>query len=82
MGTLPGKRLMVFVPNVLKYQKQTITIWIIIGSSHRRRSGKNDVLKNSCSESDQVNFAVKSLEKYLYRASVLVNLWTSSEQLY
>ena len=63
MGTLPGKRFMVFVPDLLKHQKRTITIWIIIGSSHRRCSGKNGVLKGSCSESGHVKFAVRSLEK-------------------
>ena len=63
MGTLPGKRLMVFVTDVLKHQQRTITIWMIIGSSYRRCSGKNGVLKDSCSESDHLKVAVRSLEK-------------------
>ena len=72
------------MPDVLKHQKRTtwITTWIIIGSSHRKCSGKNGVLKDSCSESDHLKFVVKSLEKYLYRASFLVKLQASSEQLY
>ena len=82
METLPGKSLMVFVPDVLKHQKRTIIIWLIIGSIHRKCSGKNGVLKDSCSESDHVKFAAKSLEKYLYRTSFLVKLQTSSKQLY
>ena len=83
MGTLPGSvNSLFFVPDVLKHQKCTITKWIIIGSSHRRCSGKNVVLKNSCSESGHVKFAVKSLEKYLYRTSFLVKLQASSEQLF
>ena len=70
MGTLPGKRFTAssvyfFVHDVLKHQKRTITIWIIIGSGHRSCSGKNGVLKDSWSESDHVKFAVKSLEKNL-----------------
>ena len=40
LGTLSGKSLMVFVLDVLKHQKRTITICIIIGSSHRRCSEK------------------------------------------
>ena len=51
-------------------------------SSHRSCSGKNGVLKQSCSESDHVKFTAKCLEKYLYRTSFLVNLQASSEQLY
>ena len=69
MGTLPGKRLMVFVPDVLKHKKRTIAISITIASSHRRCSGKSDVLKDSYSERDHVKFTVKSLENYLYRTS-------------
>ena len=68
-----------FIPDVLKHQKRTITIWIIIRSSHRRCSGKNGVLKNGSSESEHMKFAVKSLQKYLYRASFLVKLQDSSE---
>ena len=73
--------LMVFVPDALKHQKRTITIWIITGNSHRC-SGKNGVLKESYSESDHVKFTVKSLEKQLQRTSFLVNLQASSKQLY
>ena len=51
---------------------------MIIGSSDR----KGSVLKGSCSESDHSKFAVKSLEKCLYRASFLVKLQASSEKLY
>ena len=86
MGTLPVKRLITstvhFLYLFLKHQKRTITIWIITGSSHRRCSGKNRVVKDSCSESDHVKFAVKSLEKYLYRISFFVKLQASSEQFY
>ena len=41
---------------------------------------KRDVLKNCCSESWQVKFAVKILEKYLWRSSFLVNLQSLSLQ--
>ena len=71
-----------FIPDVLKHRKRTIDTWIIIRSSHRRRSEKNGALKDSCSESNHVKFAVKSLEKYLYRTSSLVKLQAFSEQLY
>ena len=73
MGILPGKSLIA---------STVYLFWIIIGSSHGRCSRKNSVLKDSCSESDRVKFEVKSLEKYLYRSSLLVKLQASSKQLY
>ena len=88
MATLPGKRLIasaVYFLYLMFWNIKnvwTITIWIIIGSSNRRCYGKNGVLKDSCSESDHVKFAVKSLEKYLCRTLFLVKLQASSEQLY
>ena len=91
--TLPlGLRFQQNILNTLTSQRKTHFTTLFIPeqlpvdafdrNSHLSSSWRKCVLKNSFSESFQVEFAVKIFEKYLWRSSFTVTLHAISLQLY